>query len=174
MSDEHLRYPVGRFSPKDSYSMDEIHQHIARIAELPNDVRGITITLSMEQLATPYRPGGWTALQVIHHLADSHLNAFIRTKWALTENTPMIKAYDEKAWAETPETSLDAMLSLELLSALHLKWTALLRKLSPVELDKKFLHPETKKEVPLSRNIALYSWHGEHHCGHLKIVANMR
>ena len=105
-------------------------------------------------------------------MADSHMNAYIRFKWSLTESTPTIKAYNEKAWAETPETKLDPVISIELLKALHAKWSALLRRLAPADFQKEFLHPDTKKNMRLDRMTAMYAWHGEHHFGHLKIVAN--
>ena len=108
---------------------------------------------------------------MIHHIADSHLNAYIRFKWTLTESTPTIKTYDEKFWAETPETKLDPSVSITLIKAHHVKWVSLLRVLSPADLKKEFFHPDSKKNVPLDRLIALYAWHGEHHLGHLKIVA---
>ena len=128
--------------------------------------------MTIKQLDTPYRQGGWTARQVVHHMADSHTNAYIRFKWAITESTPTIKAYDEKAWAETPETKLDPVISIEVLKALHAKWSAMLRRLSPSDFQKEFLHPDTKKHMRLDRLTAMYAWHGEHHFGHLKIVAN--
>lgn len=168
---EHLSYPIGRFSPKESYTAEERRQFIERIAALPQQVENLVKQFSPEQLATPYREGGWTALQVIHHMADSHMNAYIRFKWTLTEETPTIKAYNEKAWAQTPETGLDASLSLSLLKALHAKWVALLSSLTEADLDRGFIHPDTKKHLRLGNILALYAWHGDHHLGHLKIVA---
>jgi len=100
------------------------------------------------------------------------MNAYIRTKWSLTEETPTIKAYNEKAWAETPETKLDPAISIELLKALHVKWTALLKRIDPNDFGRAFVHPDTKKIIRIDRLIALYAWHGEHHYGHLKIVSN--
>jgi hypothetical protein len=99
------------------------------------------------------------------------MNAYIRFKWTLTEDTPMIKAYDEKRWAETPEVELDPVISLSLLKTLHTKWVALLKALGPQDLEREYIHPETKKKVRLNRMVALYAWHGDHHLGHLKIVA---
>ncbi len=171
-NDHHLRYPVGKFSPKDSYSIEDLHRLIQQIEKLPSEVEKIVNTLTIKQLDTPYREGGWTARQVVHHLADSHINAYIRTKWILTENAPLIKAYDEKAWADTAETKLDPGISIELLKALHIKWVALFKRLDQAELKREFIHPETKKNVAMDRLIATYSWHGEHHLGHLNIVAS--
>jgi hypothetical protein len=121
-----------------------------------------------------YRPGGWTARQVEHHVADSHTNAYVRTKWMLTENLPTIKAYDEKAWALTPETTLDPAISLDVLKSLHCKWVSLLRGLPLSDFMRRFVHPETGKEVILDRMVDMYSWHGKHHCGHIQLVLEMK
>jgi hypothetical protein len=145
--------------------------NIARIEALPVKVEILIKNFLPAQFESPYREGGWTARQVIHHMADSHMNAYIRFKWTLTENTPTIKAYDEKAWAETPEVALDPTLSLELLKALHMKWVTLLKLIPTNNLLKEFIHPETKKHVRLDRLVAMYAWKGEHHLGHLQIVA---
>ncbi len=161
------RYPIGKFEFKASYSADEVKQSIDRIEALPFRLETALIGLSPAQLDTPYREGGWTLRQVAHHVADSHLNAYIRVKWTLTEDTPVIKAYHEKSWAETPETSGPPELSISLLKALHAKWVVLLRSLTPDMLQKKFTHPDTQKQVPLDRMIAMYAWHGEHHLGHI-------
>jgi hypothetical protein len=99
------------------------------------------------------------------------MNAYIRFKWTLTEDTPLIKAYDEKLWAETPEVKLDPQVSLNLLKALHIKWVALLKLIRPEDLKRAFTHPDTKKNVPLDRLMATYAWHGEHHLGHLEIIS---
>jgi hypothetical protein len=171
-NDDLLRYPIGKFIARDSYSTDELLLCIERIETLPREIEKIINSMTIKQLDTPYREGGWTARQVVHHMADSHMNAYIRFKWSLTESTPIIKAYDEKAWAETPETKLDPVISIELLKALHAKWSALLRRLTPADFQKEFLHPDTKKNMRLDRMTAMYAWHGEHHFGHLKIVAN--
>lgn len=169
-NDDALRYPVGKFSGKDSYSPGEIKDLIAAIENLPSKMEMVANGLSPKQLDTPYRDGGWTARQVIHHVSDSHMNAFIRFKWSLTEETPLIKAYDEKQWALTPEVKSNPALSLALIKALHAKWVVLLKSLSESDLTKAFVHPETKKHVRLDRLIATYAWHGEHHLGHLKII----
>jgi uncharacterized damage-inducible protein DinB len=171
MPDERLQYPIGKFSPKENYSSEEIAALVNAIENLPGKMEGVFRRLSPKQLDSPYRPGGWTARQVIHHVADSHMNAYIRFKWSLTENTPTIKAYDEKLWAETPETKMDPALSINLLKSLHAKWITLLQTLSATDLQKSFVHPETGKHVRLDRLIALYAWHGEHHLGHIKLVA---
>jgi hypothetical protein len=167
------RYPIGKFAPQESYTPDEVKSNIDRIEKLPATVEKLANQLTSAQWDTPYRDGGWTARQVVHHMADSHLNAYCRFKWTLTEPTPVIKAYDEKAWAETPETKLDPVVSIAFLKAHHVKWAAMLRLIKPDDLKKEFIHPDTKKNIPLDRLIALYAWHGEHHLGHLKIVAKI-
>lgn len=170
-SDEHLRYPVGRFSPKENYTREELDQFISQIEKLPAEVEKLVTSFKPGALDIPYRDGGWTARQVLHHLPDSHMNAYIRFKWTLTESTPTIKAYDEKGWAETPDARIDPAASLSLLKALHVKWITLLRSLDEQQLKREFIHPDTRRHIPLSRMIATYAWHGEHHLGHLRIVA---
>jgi hypothetical protein len=170
-NEEKLRYPIGKFEAKESYSTEELKACINRIETLPSRIEALVQRLSSKQLDTTYRDGGWTARQVIHHISDSHSNAYIRFKWTLTEETPLIKAYNEKAWAETPETKSDPGISLNLLKALHAKWIILLKQIPPQDLQKQFIHPETNKHVRLERLIALYAWHGDHHLGHLEIVS---
>lgn len=161
------RYPIGPFAAKDSYTSEEVQVNITRIESLPPKVEAAVRGLSTQQLDTPYRDGGWTVRQVVHHLADSHMNAYIRTKWTMTEATPTIKAYDEKLWAETPETRAEPVVSLSLLTSLHAKWTLLLKGLKASDLSKEFFHPESKKHQRMDRVIALYAWHGEHHLAHI-------
>jgi hypothetical protein len=173
-NDDQLRYPIGKFAAQDAYTADELKTYIGRIEALPGKVEDLLKTFPATKLDTPYREGGWTARQVLHHLSDSHLNAYIRFKWTLTEATPTIKAYDEKAWAETPETKLDPIISLPVLKAIHVKLVAFLRRLKPEDLNREFFHPETKKHVRLDRMIALYAWHGDHHLGHLHIIAGKK
>ena len=165
--EDQLRYPIGKFSAKESYTEEELKNFIDRIDTLPEKIVSAVTGLSDAQLDTPYREGGWSVRQVLHHLPDSHLNAFIRFKWTLTEETPTIKAYDEKLWAETPETKSDPALSLNLLKALHAKWVSLLRALPTEDLKKQFLHPQTNKHVRLDNLMGMYAWHGEHHLAHI-------
>lgn len=162
-----LRYPIGKFSSKEEYIKSELNQFISRIESLPLRLENTVAGLSASQLDTPYREGGWTVRQVVHHIADSHMNAYIRVKWSLTEVTPMIKAYDEKGWAETPETKADPNISIALLKALHAKWTVLLKQLSAADLKKEYIHPETKKHVRLDSLMGMYAWHGDHHLAHI-------
>src|SRR5687767_9033493 len=154
MNDDELRYPIGKFSPQETYSRQELNENIQRIATLPARIEAAVHSFTEKQLNTAYREGGWTGRQVIHHLSDSHMNAYIRFKWTLTENTPTIKAYDEKLWAETPEVKADPQVSINVLKALHAKWTILLRSLSPADLKREYVHPETKKNNRLDRIVA--------------------
>jgi hypothetical protein len=164
---EQLKYPVGKFQPQESYIPTEIAALVNEIENLPAKLEAVVAGFSEQQFDTPYREEGWTVRQVIHHMADSHMNAYIRFKWSLTEDTPLIKAYFEKLWAETPEVSASPALSVTLLKALHAKWVVLLKKLSATDFSKSFIHPETKKEVRLDRLTALYAWHGRHHLAHI-------
>lgn len=170
-NDESLRFPTGRFAPQDSYTFSELQVLIDRIEALPARVKKVGGALTQQELETPYREGGWTLRQVIHHLADSHVNAYVRLKWSLTESTPTIKAYDEKLWAETPEMKEDPEVSLRLLEAVHARWVKILRAMRPEDFEKGYIHPDTGKFVSLSRQVALYAWHGEHHLAHLRLVA---
>jgi predicted tellurium resistance membrane protein TerC len=160
-------YPIGKFQAKDNYTTEELQKLIARIEILPAKLEAAVQALSNEQQDTPYRDGGWTVKQVVHHLSDSHMNAYIRTKWALTENTPVIKAYDQKSWAETPDTKMPVTNSLNILRSLHKKWAAMLKELKPEELGKEFIHPETNKHIRISQMIDNYAWHGDHHLAHI-------
>jgi hypothetical protein len=161
------RYPIGPFAARETYTMADVATNILRIEALPAMIEAAVAGLSRLQLDTPYRDGGWTVRQVIHHLPDSHMNAYIRIKWTLTEPTPTIKAYNEKLWAETPETTEDPAASIALLKALHAKWILLLRKLEPADMSKEFYHPDSKKHQRIDRMIAMYAWHGEHHLAHI-------
>lgn len=165
---EHLRYPIGRFQKPETITPEDINLWTGQLETLPLRFRNVAEHLSKEQLDTPYRPGGWTLRQVIHHVPDSHVNSYIRFKWTLTEDKPTIKAYDEERWARLPDyTSVPVETSLDFLEVLHERWVLLLKSLSPADLTKTFIHPEHGREVPLDVNIALYAWHGEHHLGHL-------
>ena len=170
MSDA-LRYPVGRFHFVEGGAPDVRARAVEAIASLPADLRAIASTLSETQLASPYREGGWTARQVIHHVADSHLNAYIRTRWLLTEERPTLKAYDEKAWAELPDAALSPIEpSLALLEALHRRWHTLLTALPGEAFGREIVHPE-RGPMSLEMLVQMYAWHGRHHVGHLQIVA---
>jgi hypothetical protein len=170
MPEINRQYPIGKFVRKDSYTVDDIALSLFQLETLPYRLDQVLLRFTAHQLDTAYRDGGWTARQVIHHLADSHMNAYIRCKWTITESTPVIKAYDEKAWADTPDNQADPLLSLKFLEALHTKWVVLLKSLTATDLEKSFVHPETKRQMRLDQLIALYAWHGEHHLAHLNLI----
>ncbi len=162
-----LRYPIGKFTPLDTYTPADLGGFIERIKRLPAHVEKELSTWSEEQLDTPYREGGWTVRQVVHHMADSHMNAYIRFKWALTEEVPTIKAYDEKRWAETPETQGLAQLSVALLKPLHDKWVTLMRGMDEAQWARQFVHNQSLKTFRLAQVAGTYAWHGEHHLAHI-------
>ena len=165
---EQLQYPIGKFNVKRPISVEDRNQYIQDIANLPQQLIAAIDGFSDEQLDTPYRPGGWTVRQVIHHLADSHINSYIRFKLALTEKKPIIKPYWEDRWAELSDAkSAPVELSLRLLESLHGRWVILLKNLSDADTEETFVHPEHGKEVPLDINIAIYSWHSRHHLAHI-------
>jgi uncharacterized damage-inducible protein DinB len=169
MSDA-LRYPVGRFEFVEGSDPTLRAHAIDEIGALPARVRELASTLTEGHLATPYREGGWTARQVVHHIADSHVNAYVRLRWLLTEDRPTIKAYDEKRWAELPDASTAPIaLSLELLTALHARWHALLSSLPADVFTRELVHPDNGP-MSLDRIVQMYAWHGRHHLGHLRIV----
>ncbi|TRX52181.1 putative metal-dependent hydrolase [Fulvivirga sp. M361] len=166
---EKLRYPIGKFEWPKIIDPTDIHQCINRIETLPLRFRKAVETLTEEQLDVAYRPEGWTLRQVVHHVPDSHLNSYIRFKWTLTENKPVIKAYDEVAWAELPDyKTAPIATSLDFLELLHSKWVYLLRALTDENLEKTFIHPESGHEITLKSNLFLYEWHGDHHLGHIE------
>ncbi|MDQ3254540.1 MAG: putative metal-dependent hydrolase [Acidobacteriota bacterium] len=164
---EDLRYPIGRFI-FDGQSSDEQRQRfIDEIADAPARLRAAVDGLTPEQIETPYRPGGWTVRQVVHHVADSHLNSQLRFRLALTEDEPTIKAYDETAWAELADARTGPLdVSLTMLDVLHQRWVMLLRSLQPEDFARTFRHPE-QGLVTLDRTLALYAWHGRHHTAHV-------
>ena len=168
---ESLRYPIGPLREDPQPTPEKHRRWIDRIEALPGEVRALVQDLSGRQLDTPYRPGGWTIRQVVHHLADSHVNGYIRTKLALTEDVPTIKPYDEAAWAKLPDACAGPPeASLQLLEALHGRWVLILRSLDEPALLRKFHHPELGTQT-VSRIIQGYAWHGRHHSAH---VANLR
>ena len=161
------RYPLGKFTDSQDRSPERRQTLLRDLANLPAQIRAAVTGLGDAQLDTPYREGGWTLRQVVHHVADSHVNAYIRTRWALTEDAPLIKAYDEVAWAELSDAQLGPIEpSLALLQALHLRWVSLLRALPEVAFSRTFRHPESG-ENSLARQLELYSWHGRHHVAHI-------
>ena len=173
---EKLRYPIGKFQFPDELDRNAIDDDIHTICHFPQVLRETVQFLNDEQLDTDYRPDGWTVRQLVHHLADSHMNSYIRFKWALTEDQPTIKAYKEKKWAELPDAKNDPIEpSLLLLTALHLKWTNMLNNLSEEQVQLAFVHPQTGRRVKIYENIALYAWHCNHHLNHiLNLIERMK
>ena len=161
------RYPIGEFSFDGSLSEQEKSKHLDHIEQTPVRLRAAVQGLSEKQLDTQYREGGWTVRQVVHHVADSHMNAYVRFKLALTEDEPTIRPYMEKPWAELPEAKSGPVeLSLELLESLHKRWILTLRNIKPSEWKRTFRHPEIGV-LNLEKTLALYSWHGRHHVAHV-------
>lgn len=169
-ADTDLRYPVGRFMPDPDVTPEKRRGWIEQLAEAPAALRLAVKGLNDEQLDTPYRPGGWTVRQVVHHVADSHVNAYIRFRWALTEDVPAIKPYDENLWAELADARTAPVdLSLALIEALHQRWVLLLQSLEPAQFTRSFDHPVNGVQ-PLDRVLQMYAWHGRHHVGHIRLV----
>ncbi|MEM1055780.1 MAG: YfiT family bacillithiol transferase [Bacteroidota bacterium] len=167
MSDD-LRYPVGRFSHDGPISEATLREWVAEIAALPARMHEAAAGLTDDYLDTPYRPGGWTLRQVIHHVPDSHLNAYIRFKWTLTEDTPTIKPYDEGAWANLGDVNaLPVQAPLAFLEALHARWVGLMRTLTDEQWDRRYYHPHDEMHVSLRMAAGTYAWHGHHHLAHL-------
>jgi hypothetical protein len=161
------RYPLGRFTPDPNPTPATRNRHIEQIAATPSAMRQTISGLTKDQLDTPYREGGWSVRQVIHHVPDSHLNAYIRFKWALTEDAPTIKPYDEGAWAQMKDSELTPVdVSLTLLESLHARWTVLLQSLRVEDFQRKFIHPDSGPH-DLDWLLGLYSWHGNHHVAHI-------
>ena len=166
-NDEKLRYPIGKFTPQESYTTDEINALIARIESLPGRIESLVKNFNAAKFDTSYREDGWTARQVLHHIPDSHMNAYIRFKLALTEDEPTIRPYMEDRWAELPESKQAPIdVSLALLDSLHQRWTLVLRNISDADWKRTFRHPELGT-LSLEKNLALYAWHGRHHVAHV-------
>lgn len=162
-----LRYPIGNFNPAKETSEELIKNCITKIENTPASLKRAIEGLTVEQLDTPYRPEGWTVRQVVHHIADSHMNAFVRFKLALTEEKPTVKTYAEERWAELPD-SKDAPveISLSLVEAIHDRWIILLNSLALPDFKREFIHPDLGN-VPLEITVQLYAWHGSHHIAHI-------
>ncbi len=165
MSDN-LRFPIGEFDKSIKITAELKEKFLNEIAELPHFVRDAVKDLSDEQLDTPYRSGGWTVRQVVHHLPDSHLNSYIRFKWALTEDAPTIKPYFEDRWAELGDSRMPVENSLKMLESLHFRWAELLKSMSVEDFEKTLHHPDSG-DWTLSKMLALYVWHGRHHLAHI-------
>lgn len=166
MNDD-LRYPIGKFRRPERLSEAERIQCIDAIAAAPGALRDAVRGLDDRQLDTPYRPGGWTVRQVVHHVPDSHINSYVRFKLALTEDMPTIKPYHEARWAELPEARTAPIeMSLGFLETLHVRWVAMLRGMTEADFARTLHHPESGK-MSLDQMLALYAWHGKHHVAHI-------
>ena len=162
-----VRYPIGKFSYDGNLTENQKGTFLDEIAQTPARLRAAVKGLSSDQLDTPYRPGGWTVRQVVHHVPDSHLNAYVRFKLALTEDAPTIKPYAEDRWAELADTKATPVeVSLTLLDSLHDRWVRLLRALTTEEWKRTFRHPDLGP-MTLEKTLALYAWHGRHHVAHV-------
>lgn len=163
-----LKYPIGQFIPPKDVSLSLHNQNVQIISELPELINISVSKLNDDQLNTSYREGGWTLRQVVHHVADSHLNGYIRFKWALSENDPEIKAYEQDGWSKLPDAASGNLeLSLSLLDSLHKRWVYMIRELTVNELQKGFFYPGKSRYFTLFQATALYAWHGLHHNAHI-------
>lgn len=166
---QHLKYPIGTFECPKNITKQDIQDWISVLKLFPERLENLVKDLSDEQLDTVYRPNGWTVRQVVHHLSDSHHHSYIRFKWALTEDKPIIKAYFEDRWAELFDSKVAPIeMSLNHLKAIHHKLVYFIKGLNEADLKKSFIHPETNSEVMLSYNIGNYAWHSNHHYAHIE------
>lgn len=167
---EDLRYPIGVFDPQIEVTEKIRNEFIKEIADLPANLKEAVETMEDKQLDTPYRPGGWTVRQTVHHVADSHLNAYVRFKLALTEETPTIRPYDEAEWAELPDSGMPLENSFKIIEGVHSRWVNLLDSMSEEDYLKKLYHPESGMWT-LEKMLGLYAWHSRHHTAHITRLA---
>ncbi len=168
---ENLKYPIGRFDWSLEVSKDDRDNAIQIIAAFPSKIRDAVRSLDEAQLNTPYRQEGWTVRQVVHHCADSHMNAYIRFKLALTEENPTIKPYDQTEWAKLSDSQLDPGISLDLITGIHKRWVTIMENMSEADWDRSFMHPEHNTLQILRQVVAMYAWHCEHHLSHITRLA---
>lgn len=164
---EQLKYPIGRFTAPKVYTKDQLNTYISIVETFPEKLYAAVEKLNPEQLNTPYRPGGWTVIQVVNHCADSHMNAIIRVKVALTEDTPVIKPYLQDDWAKLADGSIPMASSIAILKGVHHRWVVILKSLNDAQWQRSFIHPEKGKELSLKEASASYAWHCEHHLAHI-------
>ncbi len=173
MSEITRQYPVGKFHAPESYAEADRRKWIETIASAPARMRAAVSALTPEQLDTPYRQGGWTARQVIHHVPESHMNAYIRFKLALTEDEPVVKPYDEDAWAKLGDVAIASVeSSLLLMEALHERWVVMMKLMTAGEWKRTYVQPQYGETRTLERTLALYAWHCDHHIAHVSSVGN--
>jgi DinB superfamily len=162
-----LKYPIGEYQPQ-VFSKSQLQNWLTDIKFLPTILENVLLNLDEVQLQTPYREGGWTVHQLVHHIADSHMNAYIRFKLGVTENNPTIKPYDEQAWAVLNDTKiLPINISITLLHALHVRWHAVVVNFTESDFEKTVFHPEQQKNITLWHLLGMYAWHGAHHVAHI-------
>lgn len=164
---DQLRYPLGQHAKPEMITVTLLKEYVSAIENFPEWLAEEVKGLSKEQFDTPYRPGGWSVRQLVHHCADSHMNAFIRFKLSLTEEAPLIKPYLEARWAELPDSRMPVAVSLQLLAGLHSRWAFLLKSLSTTKLEKTYVHPEHGTSFRLDEAMSLYAWHCRHHLAHI-------
>lgn len=165
-----LRYPIGRFDPATMQQDEFIERSIFALEAFPVKLQNVVNRLDDNQLDTPYRPGGWTVRQVVHHIPDSHLNGYVRFKWALTEDKPLIKGYHRDGWANLADSKLPPHISLRFLSSLHERWVSLMKGLTVQDWEKTFINPDDESSSSLKYCLGMYAWHGEHHRAHIKTL----
>lgn len=165
---ELLKYPIGKFQKPESITMDLIGEAIATIKSFPTHLFTAVSPLSVAQLDTPYRPGGWTVRQLVHHCADSHMNAFVRFKLALTEENPTIKPYEEAEWAKLADSNLPIEPSLAIIKAMHFKWGVVLDSMHSDAFRRTYFHPQKQKSQELAEITLMYAWHSTHHLAHIQ------
>ncbi len=167
MTDD-LRYPTGTFTFDPDVTPEKRAKSIAAIREAPALMRAALQGLSDKQIDTPYRDGGWTPREIAHHVAESHMNAYIRFKLALTESNPTVKPYDENLWAKTADVAREpAATSIALLESLHTRWVTVLETMTPEDFTRTVFHPEHKRKMSLDELLQMYAWHGRHHAAHI-------
>ena len=165
--EQDLRYPIGQYEPK-PFSTDLLEEWLADVKFLPQTIENAIRNLDEAQIQTPYREGGWTVHQVVHHVADSHMNAYCRFKLGYTEDNPTIRPYDEKSWANTADVQhLPVNISITLLYTLHQRWHEFLKSFTETDYQRTIFHPEYKKEFTLWQLLGMYAWHGRHHVAHI-------
>lgn len=165
---EFHKYPIGKFKIPETITSEAIQEAIFQIKLFPVNVFSAVSRLSVAQLDTPYRPGGWTVRQLVHHCSDSHMNAFIRYKLALTEDNPTVKPYDEAVWANLADSALVIEPSLAIIKAIHFKWGVLLDSMKPEDFKKTYFHPEKNRSQSLEEVTLMYAWHSQHHLAHIQ------
>jgi hypothetical protein len=168
MNLEQLKYPIGKYEKPERITLALINTWVTDIHEFAKHIRKETENLSDSDLNRTYRPDGWTIRQLVHHCADSHMNAFIRHKLCLTEDKPIIKPYEENAWSQLPDAAMPVACSLQILSGLCERWFVLLQSLQESDYKRRFIHPEGNREFSLEESIGLYAWHGNHHLAHIR------